>query len=29
MIGLNQSGLIIGALIGGWHLVWSLLVLSA
>jgi hypothetical protein len=23
----NKVGLVIGALIGGWHLVWSLLVL--
>ena len=23
----NKIGLVIGALIGGWHLVWSLLVL--
>jgi hypothetical protein len=24
---LNKVGLVIGALIGGWHLLWSLLVL--
>jgi len=23
----NKVGLVIGALIGGWHLVWSILVL--
>ena len=23
----NRAGLVVGALIGGWHLVWSLLVL--
>ena len=27
MISPNKVGLVIGALIGGWHLVWSLLVL--
>jgi hypothetical protein len=24
----NKVGIVVGALIGGWHLVWSLLVLS-
>lgn len=24
----NKVGLVVGALIGGWHVVWSLLVLS-
>lgn len=27
MISPNKVGLVIGALIGGWHLVWSVLVL--
>ena len=27
MANLNKVGLVIGALIGGWHLLWSLLVL--
>ena len=27
MVNPNKVGLVIGALIGGWHLVWSLLVL--
>ena len=27
MISPNKVGLVIGTLIGGWHLVWSLLVL--
>ena len=28
MINTNKTGLVFGALLGGWHLVWSLLVLS-
>ena len=27
MISPNKVGLVIGAVIGGWHLIWSLLVL--
>jgi hypothetical protein len=29
MVNPNKAGLVSGVLIGGWHLVWSLLVLSA
>ena len=28
MTSLNKAGLVGGALLGGWHLAWSLLVLS-
>lgn len=28
MTSANKVGLVFGALLGGWHLVWSLLVLS-
>lgn len=28
MVNKNKVGLVFGSLLGGWHLVWSLLVLS-
>lgn len=28
MANIHKTGLVFGALLGGWHLVWSLLVLS-
>ena len=28
MANLNNVGLVIGALIGGWHVIWALLVLT-